>query len=559
MRHFLALFIFALGTFAPVGAFAACPKENQMKLREAVMRAIEKIEAYDHQDGLDLVTDGLKYASGDCRDTEHGLNLMQLKGIALFYLNKTAPAREALMELFKVKEDAKLLDKVANPKLAAFYAQVLAEYKKQLQAKADTKARIKELEDATGMPPEPAEDTTVPIEHTPREKGQRGRGLTVFCRVKDDLKAAKVVLFLEGAGGAWTELEMKKVGVRRYVSTLTPQQTATPMLKYYLMVFSAENKPVAASGNSAKPHTVPMEIPSETDTTPAPDKNPPKDTPKDTPAGTEDPAKDPGADDPAKDPGADDPAKDPGKDPGKKPEQVMEDDEVKKTVEDEPDEFRKARRALTARPAWDAGAMPMFFMFAGYGFSTGLVSDRTEAKGAEINTGFGTASVLHLELGYMMDRRTAFSGVFQLGMVGVDTNLRPADEEYQTTKNDFYFTDSMRNDMRFLVRYKNLSIPMDLGAKLRWRHYWGLGLGGGRLRHAAPASVEENNSVKEYADTHFSSGTMFNGYGGAQLCFTDSCGANLQFEVSYLATFSLEPGNTSYAHFDFILGFSLIF
>ncbi len=549
MRHSLALIFFLLGSLAPLGAHAACPKDNQMKMREASMRAIEKIEAYDHQDGLTLVVEGLKYASGDCQTTEHGLSLLQLKGIAQFYLNQNAKARESLMELFKLKEDAKLIEKVANPKVAAFFAQVLAEYKKQLQQKADTKARIKELEDATGMPPEPAEDTTVPIEHEPRAKGLRGRGLTIFCRVKDDLKAAKVVLFLEGAGGNFAEVEMKKVGVRRYVTNLTPQQTATPQLKYYLMVFSADNKPVAASGNSAKPHIVPMEIPSETDTDPdkAPDKAPPKDT---TP------------DDPAKDPDADPdkaPDKTPVKDPGKKPEQVMEDDEVKTPVEDEPDEFKKARKALTDRPAWDAGAMPMFYMFAGYGFSTGLVSDRTEAKRAEINTGFGTATVLHLELGYMMDRRTAFSGVFQMGMVGVDTDLRPEDEEYQTTKNDFYFTDAMRNDMRFLLRYKNLSIPMDLGAKLRWRHYWGLGLGGGRLRHSAPASVDEGNSVKEYADTHFSSGTMFNGYGGAQLCFTDSCGANLQFEVSYLATFSLEPGNTSYAHFDFILGFSLIF
>jgi len=547
MRHFMAMFLFILGSIGPAGVFAACPKDNQMKMREHGMRAIEKIEAYDHQDGLALVMDGLKFAAGDCKEIEHGLTLLQLKGIALFYLNQNAKAREAFMELFKLKEDAKLIEKVANPKMANFFSQVLAEYRKQLQQKADTKARIKELEDATGMPPEPAEDTTVPIEHTPRAKGLRGRGITIFCRVKDDLKAAKVVLFLEGAGGNFAELEMKKVGVRRYVTTLTPQQTATPQLKYYLMVFSADNKPVAASGNSAKPHTVPMEIPSETDTTSAPDKAPPKDT------SDNDPTEDPGAD-PDKTP-----IKTAPKDPAKKPDQVMEDDEVKNPVEDEPDEFKKARKALTARPAWDGGAMPMFYMFAGYGFSTGLVQDRTEAKRAEINTGFGTATVLHLELGYMLDRRTAFSGVFQMGMVGVDTNLRPDDEEYQTTKNDFYFSDAMRNDMRFLLRYKNLSIPMDLGAKLRWRHYWGLGLGGGRLRHAAPAAVDEGNSVKEYADTHFSSGTMFNGYGGAQLCFTDSCGANLQFEVSYLATFSLEPGNSSYAHFDFILGFSLIF
>ncbi|MBU1243533.1 hypothetical protein KKD52_18160 [Myxococcota bacterium] len=558
MRYTLALFFFGLGILGTTGAWAVCPKDNQMKMREAVMRAIEKIEAYDHQDGLDLVKGGIKYAAGDCVSTEHALNLKQLQGIALFYLNQKAPAREALMELFKLQEDAKLIEKVANPKLAAFFAQVLAEYKKQIQQKADTKAKIKELEDATGMPPEPAEDTTVPIEHTPREKGQRGRGLTVFCRVKDDLKAAKVLLFLETTAGNFSEIEMKKVGVRRYVSSLTPQQTATPLLKYYLMVFSAENKPVAASGNSAKPHIVPMEIPSDPGTT-TPEKDPVTDPGKDP---VTDPGKDPGTD-PGKDPGTDpgkDPVTDPGKDPGKKPtNQVMEDDTVQKPVEDEPDEFKKARKAMTARPAWDAGAEPMFFLFAGYGFSAGLVSDSTEARHAEINTGFGTATMMHLELGYMMNRTTAFSGVFQMGMVPVDTNLRPQDEEYQTTKNDFYFSDSMRNDMRFLLRYKSLGIPMDLGSSLRWRYYWGLGLGGGRLRHAAPASVTDNNVTTEYNDTHFASGTMFNGYGGASLCFTESCGANLTFEISYLSTFSLEPGNSSYAHFDFILGFSLIF
>ncbi len=531
MRHVLAILFFLASIGVSSGTWAACPKDNQLKMREAVMRAIEKIESYDHQDAADLVREGLKYATSDCLTTEHGLNLKQLDGITLFYLNRTREARDAFMELFKLQEDAKLIQKAANPKLAAFFQQVLDEYKKQLQQKADTKARIKELEDATGMPPEPAEDPAVPIEHAPREKGLRGRGLAVFCRVKDDLKAARVLLYLETGPGNFAELEMKKAGVRRYVSMLTPQQTATPMLRYYIMAFSAENKPVAASGNSANPHVVPMEIPRE----------------------TEDSAT------PAKDPGKE-PAKDPGKDPGKgSVTQVVEDEEVKKPVEDEPDVFKQVRKQQTERPAWDSGPVPMLFFNVGFGFSAGLVSDHTEAKNAAINTGFGTATMLHTELGYMLDRTTAFSGVFQMGMVTVDKNLRPADDEYQTSKNDFYFSETMRNDIRLIVRYKSLSVPQDLGKSLRWRHYWGLGLGGGRLRHSAPASVVENNQTKEYQDTHFSSGTLFNGYGGAELCFTDSCSAALQAEISYLASFSLEPGNSCWAHFDFILGFALLF
>lgn len=533
MRHVLAVVFFLAAIGVSGGARAACPKENQLKMREAVMRAIEKIESYDHEEAASLVREGLKYATSDCVQTEHGLNLKQLEGITKFYLNQIQEARAAFMELFKLQEDAKLIQKAANPKLAAFFQQVLDEYRKQLQQKADTKAKIKELEDATGMPPEPAEDPAVPIEHTPREKGLRGRGLAVFCRVKDDLKAARVLLYLETGPGNFAELEMKKVGVRRYVSMLTPQQTATPMLRYYIMAFSAENKPVAASGNSANPHIVPMEIPQENEDTPKPGKEP---------AGNEGKSENGNA-------GSKGPVT-----------QVVENEDIKKPVEDEPDVFKQVRKQQEKeRSAWDAGPVPMLFFNVGGGFSAGLVSDHTEAKGASINTGFGTAYMLHAELGYMLNRTTAFTGVFQMGMVPVDKNLRPLDDEYQTSKNDFYFSETMRNDIRVLVRYKSLSVPQDLGKSMRWRHYWGLGLGGGRLRHAAPASVVENNQTREYQDTHFSSGTLFNGYGGAQLCFTDSCSAALQAEISYMASFSLEPGNSCWAHFDFILGFALLF
>lgn len=536
MRHVLASF-FVLLTFGLSNfSWAACPKDNQLKMREAFMRAIEKIETYDHEEAASIVREGLKYTTDECVATEYGLNLKQLHGITLFYLNQIKEAREALMELFTLQEEAKLIQKAANPKVAAFFQQVLNEYKKQLQQKADTRAKIKELEDATGMPPEPTEDPAVPIEHTPREKGLRGRGLAVYCRVKDDLKAARVLLYLETNSGNFAEIEMKKVGVRRYVSMLTPQQTATPTLRYYIMAFSAENKPVAASGNSANPHIVPMEIPQDTEDSAKPGKETPNHESKDV-------------------------GKETTPDTGKgSVKQVVEDEEVKKPIEDEPDVFKQMRKQQAKeRHAWDAGPLPMLLLHVGTGFSAGLVSGNTEAKRADINTGFGTAFLFHAELGYMFDRLTALSGVFQMGMVSVDKNLRPMDDEYQTSKNDFYFSETMRNDIRLLVRYKSMSVPQDVGKSMRWRHYWGLGLGGGRLRHSAPAAVVENNQTKEYNDTHFSSGTLFNGYGGAQLCFTDSCSAALQAEVSYMASFSLESGNSCWAHFDFILGFALLF
>ncbi|MBU1534987.1 hypothetical protein KKF84_06685, partial [Myxococcota bacterium] len=83
-------------------------------------------------------------------------------------------------------------------------------------------------------------------------------------------------------------------------------------------------------------------------------------------------------------------------------------------------------------------------------------------------------------------------------------------------------------------------------------------LGYGAIRHEAPAEKEVNEGgnvvTKSYNDTHYSSGVMLNGFGGAAFCLTSSCSLALQAEVDYTATISVE--NSNYAHFDFLLGFA---
>ncbi|MBN2723808.1 MAG: hypothetical protein JXR95_07040 [Deltaproteobacteria bacterium] len=511
----------------------SCPKKNKQKLREFKMKVIEKLEGYEFLEASKLVEDSKKFLTDTCRADEHGLTLLQLKGITEFSLKKFNDARNSFIEVFKLKIDMPLNDRLATPRLKAFYSGVLSQYKLTLKKKAETKAKIKALEDAAGMPEEPKENPAVPLEHSPREKGFRGRPLTVFCRVKDEIKATQVLAFVDTAGkGAFKPLEMKKVGIRRYVLSLTGKQTSTPVLRYYLMAFNAAKKPVAASGNSATPHAVPLAIPDEKDSS----ENTTKVVIKDTPI----------------DDKKDDKAK---KDPKDKKiiEQVEDDDKLEraKVIVDEPDEIKKAKKAMNDKYVeFSKTPLPVIYVGIGFGISIGLVSGESEALHSPLDTGFGMAMTTQAEIGYMMDRLNAFTVLFQMGWASTSTDL-PGIEQYST--NDFLFTSGYRNDMRFILRYKRFSMPERLGStKMSWRYFWGIGMGGGNMRHQVPAGPE-------YNDTHFSSGLMLNGHGGAMLCLTSSCSFNLQFEVDYTASFSMEDGNSMPMHLDFILGAGMIF
>ncbi|MBU1220069.1 hypothetical protein KKF34_18355 [Myxococcota bacterium] len=512
---------------------SACPKLNQQKLREYKMKVTEKLEAYEYNDALKLVTDSNKFATAECKTNEHAMALLFFKGVAEFGNKSFKESKATFRQLFVLKLDYPINENVSTPKLKAFYNAVLAEYKNELKNKAETKAKIKALEDATGMPEEPKENPAVPIEHSPRTKGFRGRPITVFCRVKDEIKAVSVTAFVDAEGkGNFKEFQMKKVGIRRFVLTLSGKETSTPVLKYYLMAFNAAKKPAAASGNSANPHSVPLSIADEKDGSETADKKPKVDDKKVV----------------IKDPGLGD------KKP-KESKQIEDDDEkhVKPNViVDEPDEIKKAKAAAKAHTPFHMTPNPVLYLGVGFGVGLGYISGESEALKSPLEGGFGMALTSQVELGYMMDKYNAFTVLFQMGFSKTSTNIPGLD---QFTSNDFLFKSSYRNDMRFIARYKRLSHPERIATtQFSWRYFWGIGMGGGNIRHQAPA---ESNSVT-YDDTHYSSGIMLNLHGGAMMCLTAACTINLQLEADYTAAFSM-AGNSIPAHLDFVFGLGFIF
>ncbi|MGM0597881.1 MAG: hypothetical protein ACQES9_12675 [Myxococcota bacterium] len=513
-----------LMVFIPAFASAECPKKSEKQLRIYKMKAIEKLVGYEFVEAKKLLDKASPFLK-DCETNEQGLAVQQLIGIAEFSLKKYPEAKASFLKLFKLDLDSKLNEKLVSPKLKAFFEGIRNQYKNELKRKDETKAKIKKLESATGMPPEPEENPEVPLEHSPRKNGIRGRKFTVFCRVQDEMDVAKVQLFVKEEGDAYKPIDMKKIGKRRYVHTLSGKQTSSSELSYYIMAFNKKDKPVAASGNSANPHTVPLQIPVEKDST---EKEKDK---KDTVI------------------------KESGdKKEDKKVQQVdTEEEENIKKIIDEPDEIKKARgKAKTI--SWDSGPAPLLFLSVSGGFGAGLVDDRSEVLKTELDSGFAPAKTMQIEAGYMYSRLSAFTLLVQMGFSSTDTDIM----ETQSNSQDFYFSDSMRNDYRIFLRYRRMMVPKKLTMFSSWRPFWGVGMGGGRLRHEVPAEKENSdNTVTEKKDTHFSSGTMLNAFGGAMLCMNSSCSFSLQAEIDYTATISVE--NSNYAHFDFLLGLNFIF
>ncbi|MDA3862712.1 MAG: hypothetical protein PF689_02475 [Deltaproteobacteria bacterium] len=519
-----AIITVLLMVFIPAFASAECPKKSEKQLRIYKMKAIEKLVGYEFLEAKKFLDKASPFLKG-CETSEQGLAVQQLIGITVFSLKKYPEAKAAFRKLFKLDLDNKLNEKLVTPKLKAFYEGIRQQYKNELKQKADTKAKIKKLENATGMPPEPKENPKVPLEHTPRENGLRGRKFTVFCRVQDEMKVAKVQLFVKD-GNAYNPIDMKKIGIRRYIHTLSGKKTSSSELSYYIMAFNKDNKPVAASGNSANSHTVTLRLPEEKDSV---EKG--KDKKETVIKESVDEKKD---------------KKD------KKVKQVDTEEEEKiKEIIDEPDEIKKARDKAKRVP-WDSGPAPLLFLSVSGGYGAGLVGDRSEALKTELNSGFAPAKTMQIEAGYMYSRLSAFTLLVQMGFNSVDNDIL----ETQSNSQDFFFTDSMRNDYRIFVRYRSMLVPQKV-SMFSWRPFWGVGMGGGRLRHEVPAEKENNNTITEKKDTHFSSGTMLNAFGGAMLCLTNNCSFSLQAEVDYTATISVE--NSNYAHFDFLFGLNFIF
>ncbi len=528
MKRIVSFLLFTSLITLSHASLGECPKATVMKLRVAKMKAIEKLDAYEIEAGEKLVDGGLVLATGECQANEHALILLQLKGISRFSSKDFEGAKKAFRALFAVKQELPLMEKLANPKMVRFYKGVLAQYRAELKKKADTKAKIKKLEDATGMPPEPKENPKVPLEHTPRLKGLRGRKITIYCRLMDEIKATKVTLFLKGSDDNFGPLQMKKVGQRRFVLTLSGKQTSTPILAYYLMAFNAADKPVAASGNSAQPHTITMEIAEEKDSSES--------------AGAKNTTKTEGTK---------------GQEQSKEVKQVEDDDPTDSVdpSKEEPDELRKVKKVKKVAP-WDEGAAPILQVTVSGGYALGLVSGDSEVVEDELATGIAPSKTLQVELGYMADRRTVYSLVMQMGWNSITDDASYAPDSDRVDSNEYYFSPGVRNDLRFLLRYKKYSIPGDIptvtqATGMRWRWYWGLGVGYGTIRHETPAKDE---SGTEFDDTHFAQGLLLNGLGGVNYCFTSGCGLAATFEVSYIATLSIEDPN--YLHLDFLMGFT---
>ena len=161
-------------------------------------------------------------------------------------------AKKAWFQAFDLFPGIKVPRRLATPRLMRSYNRAKALYK---ASGGSSKGK------GTGKKPrpgarKPAKPKGPPqgLEHSPISEAEETKPLTISVRVADSLNPGRVTLFYRPSFAAsYRKMELVKKGKWEWKSDIPGKDVRGKLMRYYLVVWSTEGKPVAASGNAASP------------------------------------------------------------------------------------------------------------------------------------------------------------------------------------------------------------------------------------------------------------------------------------------------------------------
>ncbi len=237
-----------------------CHQLVQKSMRENLTRMTRHMNSRDWLTARKNFEDAQKNLDGAtaeqrqlCMATETAQQLFLFGGIAHFYLGNLQSARELFTAVFRQKSDTELPSQYANAKLMAFYQEVLNDFFQLIRKERERQLHLRQLEESHQIPPEPAENPAVPLEHEP-PRDIHGKTAVFQCRVQDQVGAVRVTLVYRADGGPVQEEVMEKFGRRRFVAVLPESRMRFARFEYYLVAQGADGAPVAQWGSLDKPY-----------------------------------------------------------------------------------------------------------------------------------------------------------------------------------------------------------------------------------------------------------------------------------------------------------------
>ncbi len=498
---------------------AGCSPQDAKRLRALVIRAASEYDGYDYESAKASLNDAIAIAEGKgCAKNPDALRAYLYLGVVYVAgYRDMAAGKKAWFKALALDPSVTVPRRMATPRLLRAFAAVKAQYKVQAPARA--------AGPGTG-PGKPAPRPLGPpkgLEHNPVTEAVEAKPLTITCRTGDELQAAKVVLYYKPSFGvSYRELAMTKAGRWEWKADVPGKFVIGKALRYFMVVYDAQGRPVAASGNAASPHVATIKAEEASAGTQ-------EENPLGPGGGTERPRF--------------------VRHETPEPDQVEVPGGHKKA--------RKTRRHSQGAYGPVTSHVAMFRVSAGLGGGFGLLNGVTEVarKGydysvyEDLPTAMSSGSLYgQFGLGYLMNPNMVLSVVGRIGKMFISKEVLDAG-----AGNSY--------DWLVLLRFRYQSAALSTGLDwLGWRWFAGGGLGYGIIRHhikAKDVQVVEGERV-DVTDTDLAKGVVPDLFGGAELVFLDGY-LNLFLEVNYLAAFSGDPDNNLYLHLDFTMGLSTQF
>lgn len=236
---------------------AQCTNEARQEIRDMNSKSMEAYQNMEFNTTQKLLSHAFKLAeSKGCNlDWIHAYTLMNLAVLSIGGKNKTGLGKRFMTMALKIHPEAPLDKALATPELKKVYSQV----RKKLRI-TETPKPWPKLDIETGTKAAPGEKPPeLPLDHTPIDEGPRGKPLTVTCRVKANVGAAKVlVYFRPPRRSSYNSVKMAKVPKTRWTwkGVIPGKALWGSTLQYYILATDDSDKVLAASGSIINPHII---------------------------------------------------------------------------------------------------------------------------------------------------------------------------------------------------------------------------------------------------------------------------------------------------------------
>ncbi len=499
-----------------------CDAASVRKLKKLNMDAMDENDRWDLAKARQKLEDAKLVAqSRGCLKHKQLAVTYAILGVVELRTRKQDAMKAAWTKALQIDPAVKLPRRVQSGKVNRLFAWV----KSQVKPIAPTRRAAPVAAGQPALPTGPPKG----FEHFPLVKWEEGKTLTLFVRAATNLAVQRVSLFLTTDSGTTKRLEFIQGGGDKWTWKLVVPGSLLrgKQFKYYIVAYTAGDKEVAASGNSANLNLVQL-----TSAAISPRRR--------AGSGMENPLTG-------------------GTYKGRaRPRRVAA--RVDHPLEN-PDE-RAARRRASAptrttvrkRRAPAKANAPIFFGAIGLGTGIGLMAGHTEITDEAVPKSPSLGSLYgQVELGYLITRNFSVDLFGRFGYLFISDAVkdpRNHDIDRNPQGND--------KDVVVLVRVRYQSHPLlraDLPVNLRW--YVGGGGGWGILRHLVNGKHPVTGAA--VVDTDRSTGFVPNVFGGVSLSVTRSGAISVFFEVNYLATFTSDTDLNTPFHMDFTLGANFAF